>query len=150
MCRKFASKSPSFVAHKNIEKMNKTDYIDYWKRTAEDSRISTQALFDANRYVESIFWAHLTLEKLLKAHWVKDNPTDIAPRVHNLLFLLGQTKLNLTIDEIIFLKMVDSFQMDGRYPDYTFKINAICTQQFTKQLLETSDLLQTKLLSLLP
>lgn len=44
MRREFASKSPNFVAHKNIEKMNKTDYINYWKRTAEDSRISTHKL----------------------------------------------------------------------------------------------------------
>jgi HEPN domain-containing protein len=130
--------------------MNKTDHIQYWKRTAEDSRISTQALFDASRYVESVFWAHLTLEKLLKAHWVQDNVTDIPPRVHNLLFLLGQTSLSLTRDEIVFLKTVDSFQMDGRYPDYTFKIETICSQSFTKQLLETADLLQIKLLSLLP
>jgi HEPN domain-containing protein len=130
--------------------MNKADHIQYWKRTAADSWLSTQTLFDGKRYVESVFWVHLTLEKLLKAHWVKDNLTDIAPRVHNLLFLLGQTSLTLTIDEIIFLKMVDSFQMDGRYPDYTFKIDAICTQPFTRQLLDTSDQLQIKLLSLLP
>ena len=130
--------------------MNKTDHIQYWKRTAADSWTTTEALFSTERYVASVFWLHLTLEKLLKAHWVRDNTTDIPPRVHNLLFLLGQTSLNLTTDELIFLKMVDSFQIDGRYPDYTFKIEEICTQSFTKQLLETTDQLQTKLLSLLP
>jgi HEPN domain-containing protein len=130
--------------------MNKTDHIQYWKRTASEDWITTETLFDSERYVASVFWLHLTLEKLLKAHWVKDNITDIPPRVHNLLFLLGQTSLSLTRDEIVFLKTVDSFQMDGRYPDYTFKIETICSQSFTKQLLETADLLQIKLLSLLP
>jgi HEPN domain-containing protein len=66
--------------------MTKIDHIHYWKRTAADSWVTTQSLYDTERYVASVFWLHLTLEKLLKAHWVQDNAMDTPPRVHNLLF----------------------------------------------------------------
>lgn len=130
--------------------MNKTDYIDYWKRTAEDSRISTQALFDANRYVESVFWAHLTLEKLLKAHWVKDNSTDIAPRIHNLVRLADETTLVLDAMQRRFLLDMNTYQMDSRYPDYNFSIEIICTPSQTQTILTEVNTFSTWLLNQLP
>ena len=130
--------------------MNKTDYIEYWKRTAENSRISTQALFEANRYVESVFWAHLTLEKLLKAHWVKDNPTDIAPRIHNLVRLADETTLVLDATQRRFLLDMNTYQMDSRYPDYNFSIEIICTSTQTQIILTEVNILTTWLLNQLP
>jgi HEPN domain-containing protein len=130
--------------------MNKTDYINYWKKTAADSWLSTQALFMATRYVESVFWAHLTLEKLLKAHWVKDNSANIAPRIHNLVRLLDETNLILEINQRRFLLEMNAYQMDTRYPDYGFSIETVCTLENTRTLLSEVENLQTWLLSQLP
>jgi HEPN domain-containing protein len=130
--------------------MNKTDYINYWKRTAEDSKISTQALFDASRYVESVFWAHLTLEKLLKAHWVKDNSTNIAPRIHNLVRLADETALVLDDTQKRFLLDMNAYQMDSRYPDYTFSIETVLTPTQTLTILTEANILSIWLLNQLP
>lgn len=133
-----------------LEKMNKTDHIQYWKRTAADSWLSTQALFDANRYVESVFWAHLTLEKLLKAHWVKDNVTNSPPRIHNLKQLSEATTLALDDEQNLFLLEMNAYQMESRYPDYSFSIESICTHDFTKLLLIKIENLKTWLVNQLP
>jgi HEPN domain-containing protein len=130
--------------------MNKTDYINYWKRTAADSWLSTQTLFEGTRYVESVFWAHLTLEKLFKAHWVKDNSTNIAPRIHNLIRLLEETSLDLDLTQKRFLLEMNTYQMDSRYPDYVFSIETVCTLENTERILLEVENLQTWLLSQLP
>ncbi len=102
--------------------MDKKDHIKYWKSTADKDWKVVQSLYSDKQYVHCAFFAHLVLEKLLKAHWVKDNTTDIPPRTHNLLQLYHATKLNLLSDDISFLRKMNEFQLEGRYPDYQMKI----------------------------
>jgi HEPN domain-containing protein len=130
--------------------MNKTDHIQYWKRTAVDSWTTTEALFSTNRNVESVFWAHLTLEKLLKAHWVQDNMTNAPPRVHNLKQLSEETTLVLDNDQKLLLLEMNAYQMESRYPDYSFSIEKICTTEYTDMLLTKVETLKTWLLNQLP
>lgn len=75
--------------------MTKQDYIAYWKTTAEKDWTAVEHLFEKGDYLHSLFFAHLVLEKLMKAHWVKDNQGSIPPKVHNLVYLAGQTRLSL-------------------------------------------------------
>ena len=71
-------------------------------------------LFEAGNYVECLFWMHLTLEKIIKAHWVKDNPSDIPPKIHNLRKLAEQTVLNLTLGQFTFLDRMNECFSNGR------------------------------------
>jgi HEPN domain-containing protein len=64
----------------------------------------------------------LTLEKLLKAFWVRDNVENIPPKMHNLNYLLAQTQLALSEEEQRFFAVFNQFQLEGRYPDYQFAI----------------------------
>ncbi len=59
--------------------MNKQDYIQYWKASAEKDWRRVNLLFKNRDFVFALFCAHLTLEKLLKAHWVKDNNENYPP-----------------------------------------------------------------------
>ena len=127
--------------------MNKQDHIDYWQRTANSDWTASEHLFEKGDYLQSLFFAHLVLEKLLKAHWVKDNSTDHPPRIHRLLSLKDKIQLNLPQDKINVLDDMEIFQMEGRYPDYHFRIAQLCTQQFTKILLERVKELKNSLLS---
>ena len=52
--------------------MNKQQHVDYWINTAEDDWGSVELLFNGKKYLQSLFWAHLVLEKLAKAHWIKN------------------------------------------------------------------------------
>lgn len=82
-----------------------------------------------------LFFAHLTLEKLLKAHFVKDNASDFPPKTHNLLVLISQTNLSPLPDHLKTLSQVNQFQIDGRYPDYKLNMFKIADRPYTEQLL---------------
>jgi HEPN domain-containing protein len=98
--------------------LSKEDYIEHWKATAAKDwkRVDTQ--LKTRDYVFALFCAHLALEKLMKAHWVKDNASNYPPKIHNLNKLIAQTKLSLTQDELVFCADMNKFQIEGRYPDF--------------------------------
>jgi HEPN domain-containing protein len=73
--------------------MTKEQYIDYWVDTAHNDWLTVEAMFSANRYQHCLFWAHLVLEKLSKAHWVKNHFDNIPPKVHNIVWLLEESSV---------------------------------------------------------
>ena len=75
------------------------------------------------------------LEKIIKAFWVRDNEENIPPKVHNLIYLLKQTKVVLNDDYIQFLTQFNDFQIQGRYPDYQLLIFKYINKEFIDSLL---------------
>ncbi|MBI5914758.1 MAG: HEPN domain-containing protein [Bacteroidetes bacterium] len=130
--------------------MTNSDFIQFWKISADKDWEVAGSLFEKARYPQALFFGHLTLEKLLKAHWVKDNSEDYPPRTHNLVRLAGITKLEFKADDLLFLDKMNDYQMEGRYPDYNFTIYQICTLEFTAQILEEIKRLQAWLINQLP
>lgn len=116
--------------------MIKKEYIDYWRNAADKDWIAVEHLFEKGDYLHALFFAHLTLEKLIKAHWVKDNPKDFPPKTHNLPYLASKTSIVLSPSQVQFLEKMNDFQIDGRYPDYEFKMFKICTDVFTRSVLD--------------
>ena len=109
--------------------MTKQQHIEYWINTAEEDWITVGALFDSKRYLHTLFWAHLVLEKLAKAHWIKNNEENIPPKIHNLITLLEQANVDLGEEKMNFLLTYNKFQLSTRYPDYLNKVYALCTKQ---------------------
>lgn len=93
-------------------------------------------MFKSKHYVHALFWSHLVLEKLCKAHWVKDNEGNHPPRIHNLIVIIKSTRLILTEEQLKFLILMNDFQMEGRYPDYHQKMYKRCNSSYTKHILE--------------
>jgi len=126
--------------------MTKTEHIDYWiKSSADDWRV-VQALFSTSNFVQGLFFAHLVLEKICKAHWVKSNEGNIPPRTHNLVFLILQTNLVLEDSDLQFLEEFNDFQLEGRYPDYQFQIHKRCTHAYSENLLKQVETIRLWLL----
>ena len=115
--------------------MTKQQYIDYWINTAEDDWGSVEWLFKGKKYLQCLFWAHLTLEKLAKALWVKNHTQNTPPKIHNLIWLLKQSNIDLGEENMNFLDDYNTFQLSSRYPDYLNKIYSVCTKQFTEKQL---------------
>ena len=130
--------------------MTKPEYIEYWKLTAEKDWVAVEHLFEKGDYLHALFFAHLVLEKLLKAHYVQDNMSDFPPKTHNLLLLSSQTTLTPSVDQLRLLSQVNQFQLDGRYPDYKLTMFKIATKSYTNILLQDIELLKTWLNSKLP
>jgi HEPN domain-containing protein len=116
--------------------MTKEQHIEYWLNTAEYDWNGAKGAFDTKNYVHCLFWAHLVLEKLSKAHWVRTHEENIPPKVHNIVWLLEQSDMNLGESMMMFLKEFNNFQLEGRYPDYINNIYKMCTKEFTNEQLE--------------
>ena len=111
--------------------MTKQQHIDYWVNMAEEDWLSVKALLSSKRYLHCLFWAHLTLEKLAKAHWVKNHQENIPPKVHNIVWLLEESNVNLGREVMDFLDNFHDFQLSSRYPDYLNQIYKVCNKNFT-------------------
>jgi HEPN domain-containing protein len=122
------------------DKMNKEDYITYWQTTALKDWEAVQHLFEKGDYLHALFFAHLVIEKLLKAHFVKDNQSDFPPRTHNLLVLSEHTQLELSDEQLRLLSTINQFQLDGRYPDYQLNMYRIASEEYTQDLLQKIDI----------
>ena len=111
--------------------MTKQQYVDYWVETSENDWITVEALFAAKRYSHCLFWAHLVLEKLAKAHWVKNHEENVPPKVHNIVWLLEESEIEISSEYMMFLEVFNRFQLSTRYPDYLRKIDEFCTEELT-------------------
>ena len=129
--------------------MTKEQYVDYWIDTAQNDWITVEAMFDAKRYLHCLFWAHLVLEKLAKAHWVKTHQENIPPKVHNIVWLLEESNVKMTTEDITFLEVFNRFQLSTRYPDYLRKIEKLCTKETTIEQLDKVKEIRTCLLEML-
>ncbi len=115
--------------------MIKKDYIEYWLSTSKEDFETALSLFDSGKYVWSLFVAHLALEKLLKAFWVRDNESNFPPRTHELNRIAKESKLVFTDKEKEFLAEVSAFNLEVRYPDYKRRFNERCTKDFANKYL---------------
>lgn len=98
--------------------MNKEEHILYWRNQVEDDFDCSLVLCQSGHYAQSLFWAHLALEKLCKALWVKTNQNNSPPLIHNLLRIVTLTNEKFTDEQLTFLADMNTFQIKGRYPDY--------------------------------
>ncbi len=77
--------------------LDKTNHIDYWKQTANDSWETALYLYEGKKYPEALFLFCLAIEKLLKAHWVTDNVNNFPPRIHDYIHSMRIQPLNLRL-----------------------------------------------------
>jgi len=106
------------------------DEIKYWLKIAAHDLDVAEALFAARKYDWCLFIAHLVLEKTLKAFYVRDNGK-MPPSIHKLDVLALHTKLRLSEEDVKFLKEVNEFNIEARYPDKKLSFYKLCTEEFT-------------------
>ena len=112
--------------------------IEYWKSGAFEDLETAKVLIDKNRLLHGLFFCHLVIEKIIKAHVVKQTK-DIAPRSHNLIYLSERANLVFNENDEIFLGILMKYQLQGRYPEY----NPVVTDKtkITNYLINTENLL---------
>lgn len=111
-------------------------HIAYWKQMAQDDYDALFVLLEGKKFLQSLFFIHLTAEKLLKAFYVKDNEVNIPPKTHNLITLYNQTSLNLSEEQTNFLQALNVFQLEGRYPDYTNQLYQIANKEYVNAIID--------------
>ncbi|HAJ99361.1 MAG TPA: hypothetical protein DCM62_04985 [Bacteroidales bacterium] len=120
----------------------KEEHIAFWLNQAEDDWSAVDTLFKGRKYLQSLFFAHLVIEKICKAIWIKHNEGNIPPRTHNLIHLLSTTPTELNVDRSEFLLYLNRFQLEGRYPDYFTRMHNICNESFTTEMIDKTNALR--------
>jgi len=124
----------------------KEEHINYWIEQANDDWTAVNTLFSGKNYLQSLFFAHLVIEKLCKSLWIKHNDENVPPRTHNLIHIISSTPIQLTDERSEFILSLNRFQLEGRYPDHLTKMHNICNELFTRSMLDTTNELRLWLL----
>ena len=90
--------------------------ITHWRNSAAEDWSVAQDLVSRGKIRHGLFFAHLALEKTIKAHLCKDTG-ELAPKIHNLVRLSEKAGLKLSEDQIDLLAEVSEFNIEGRYPE---------------------------------
>jgi len=92
------------------------EQVRYWRESsAEDFRIA-ELLFERGYYSQSLFFCHLSVEKLLKA-LVMEKTQDYAPYTHDLLRLVEAADVEADETKNTLLQEMFTFNIAGRYED---------------------------------
>ena len=115
--------------------MDKKEHIDFWLNSAIRDWEVVNDLVASKRYMYALFFAHLVVEKLLKAHWIKKHTVNFPPRIHNLSSLYEQTCLELPEALKNELPVINTWNIEARYQDYKDRFYRVATSQYTKKKL---------------
>lgn len=129
-----------FISMVDIEK-----HIACWIEGSEEDWTVSVDLQKLGRPRHSLFFAHLSLEKILKAH-VCRSTGDLAPRIHNLVRISELAGIELSEDQKGFLAEMNAFNLEGRYPSpSTPQMPAGSLNKYMNKISETRKWLMSQL-----
>lgn len=96
--------------------INVDKQIAHWRNGAEEDWVVAQELIERGRVRHGLFFGHLALEKMLKAHYCRANG-ELAPLIHNLVRLAEKAGLKFDESQLDLLAEVNEFNIEGRYPE---------------------------------
>ena len=108
----------------NIDKI-----VQHWKDASEKDHKTMQNLLKSGDYSWAMFLGHLVLEKLLKAHYVK-NQRKHALFTHDLLRLATNAGLKIDEETEDWLDDISTFNINARYDNYKQDFYKLCTKDF--------------------
>jgi HEPN domain-containing protein len=109
--------------------------VKHWIETSEDDFNTMLTLYNSKSYGWSLFLGHISIEKLLKALYVK-RFKEHAPFTHNLYRLGELIGLEMTHEYADWLDEITSFNLNARYDDYKKEFYKLCTPDYTKNRIE--------------
>lgn len=90
---------------------------DFWCEESRRALSVARDLVGTGTYLEALFFAHLALEKVLKAHIVR--PTAAEPVFsHDLVLLADRAQISLSDEDRDFFARVNAYNIRARYQDY--------------------------------
>jgi len=123
--------------------------VQYWIEGSEEDFDTMNILFSNKKYVYTLFFLHLSLEKLLKALFVKTYKVQ-APITHNLINLLERLDPKTLLKYEKLLSTLMPYCIEARYPEskellYKTTTNELAVD-FMNQAEELKKWITTKLL----
>ncbi len=91
-------------------------HSEYWRNGAAEDWEVAQKLIADGKPRHGLFFAHLAIEKMLKA-LISLRGDAPAPRIHNLIRLAEVAGLQPTEEQLNLLADMNQFNVEGRYPE---------------------------------
>ena len=105
------------VAIEYLMMMDIEKQIDYWRQgSAEDWEVAVKLVKDGKSR-HGLFFAHLALEKILKAI-ICSRTHGVPPKIHNLIRRSELAGLKLSDQQADVLADMNQFNLEGRYPEF--------------------------------
>jgi HEPN domain-containing protein len=110
--------------------------VAYWLEGSDrDYATAVDIINQTKRYASGLFFLHLSVEKSLKALYVKQRG-EHAPFSHNLLHLAGRSGLQPDAGQETALAEINEFNLESRYPDERYSLESRATEAFAKEHLK--------------
>jgi HEPN domain-containing protein len=106
--------------------------VESWINSSDKDFETMNDMYNTKHYDWALFMGHLTVEKLLKALFVK-NKGEHPPLIHDLRRIAEKMKLSLTEEQQIQLDSISRFNIRARYDDYKQSFYNLCTFEFTNE-----------------
>ena len=105
-----------------------------WLTQADYDFQTAQAMFSAQRYIYTVFMAHLAIEKALKGIYQKKFQS-VPPKKHNLVYLLDKIEVKLPEELSRSLVKLNQANIATRYPEELTKLQSIYTEIVVREML---------------
>ena len=117
--------------------------INYWIETSLYDFEVADSLFSKKHYLYTAFLCHQSVEKMLKALYVKKHNV-FPPKIHNLLKLVELTDIRskMSEDQLLFLAELNPMNIETRYPAYKENIRSLISKKEAKNILTRKKELQ--------
>ena len=112
--------------------MENNTIIESWINSSDNDFLTMNDMYKTKHYDWALFMGHLTIEKLLKALYLKTTG-EHPPLIHDLRRLAERINLSLTDDRIIQLDSISRFNIRARYDDYKQSFYKLCTVEFADE-----------------
>ena len=110
--------------------LSKEEHIKFWVESAIEDWETAVVLKNNKRYGFCLFSLHLVIEKLLKAIWIRESLTNTPPFTHDLIKLCEECNLDISLENLDFLATINSWNIRGRYPDYSRSLHQSATPAY--------------------
>lgn len=118
-------------------KISKNPYstqIQFFIKESDRHWDAANSLYKTQHYDWSLFVAHLSLEKLLKALIIKKTQ-QAAPFMHNLQDLARRAEVDLTKEQVKNLGEITTFNIEARYDTIRLDFYKRCTRSYAEKWL---------------
>jgi HEPN domain-containing protein len=114
--------------------------IQNWLKLAEYDFATAKAMLQTGRYLYVVFTCQQTIEKTLKAIYVKENG-EAPPYTHNLLKLIAHWSHYPKVEEkrMRFLEMLNSFYIESRYSEEIRELSRIVSKRKAEEILKKTE-----------
>jgi len=116
--------------------MDDFDKIEYWDELADYDLESAKVMLAGKRYLYVGFMCHQCIEKELKAAFLRENPPETLPYIHNLLRIAESCSIlgKMDDEQKTTLAKLEPLNIEARYPKRKNELFTMLTKNIAAPL----------------